>query len=193
MSMTWRGRSAWTAASAANSCMPGILGPQRIVESVVKVNDERRERMAERIVAACDGSVDGKTVAVLGLTFKPNTDDMRDAASMSIIPALLAQGAKIRAYDPVGMKEAAAHLSNVEYGADAYSVLEGADCVAILTEWNEFRALDLERVAAAVNRKVIVDLRNIYRPLEMAAAGFEYYSIGRPAARPSENGKAKKK
>ncbi|NNG03916.1 MAG: UDP-glucose/GDP-mannose dehydrogenase family protein [Inquilinus sp.] len=167
--------------------------PQRIVESVVKVNDERKERMAERIVAACDGSVDGKTIAVLGLTFKPNTDDMRDAASMAIIPTLQTEGATIRAYDPVGMTEAATLLPGVEFGADAYAVLDGADCVAILTEWNEFRALDLDRVAAALKRRVIVDLRNIYRPVEMAAAGFDYYSIGRPAMRSGEQGKATKK
>ena len=158
--------------------------PQRIVESVVQVNEERKRQMADRIVAACGGSVDGKTVAVLGLTFKPNTDDMRESPSLAIIPALQDKGATIRAYDPVGRDEAAKLLDGVDYGEDAYSVLDGADCVAILTEWNEFRALDLARVRDLLAHPVIVDLRNIYKPTEMAAAGFAYYSVGRPSVPP---------
>ncbi|MEE8272118.1 MAG: UDP-glucose/GDP-mannose dehydrogenase family protein [Alphaproteobacteria bacterium] len=155
---------------------------QRIVETVVEINDSRRARMADRIVAACDGSVDGKTVAVLGLTFKPNTDDMRDSPSLSIVPALQDRGATIRAYDPIGMTEAAKLLPGVEFRRDAYATLKDADCVAILTEWNEFRALNLGRVKRLLRRPVMVDLRNIYKPREMTAAGFAYYSVGRPAA-----------
>ncbi|MBB3267936.1 UDPglucose 6-dehydrogenase [Azospirillum sp. OGB3] len=155
--------------------------PLRIVETVVEINDARKKRMAERIVAACDGSLAGKTVGVLGVTFKPNTDDMRDAPSLDIVPALQAAGATVRAFDPAGMHEAEKLLPGVEWTKDAYGALEGADCVAILTEWNEFRALDLRRVKALLKRPVMVDLRNIYNPDDMAAAGFAYSSIGRPA------------
>ncbi|OYD82334.1 UDP-glucose dehydrogenase family protein [Azospirillum brasilense] len=155
--------------------------PLRIVETVVEINDARKKRMAERIVAACDGSLAGKTVGVLGVTFKPNTDDMRDAPSLDIVPALQAAGATVRAFDPAGMHEAARLLPGVEWAKDAYGALEGADCVAILTEWNEFRALDLKRVKALLKRPVMIDLRNIYNPTDMAAAGFAYSSIGRPA------------
>lgn len=155
--------------------------PLRIVETVVEINDARKKRMAERIVAACDGSLAGKTVGVLGVTFKPNTDDMRDAPSLDIIPALQAAGATVRAFDPAGMHEAERLLPGVEWAKDAYGALEGADCVAILTEWNEFRALDLKRVKTLLKRPVMVDLRNIYNPDDMAAAGFAYSSIGRPA------------
>ena len=161
--------------------------PQRIVETVVEINDTRKRRMADRIVAACDGSVDGKTIAVLGLTFKPNTDDMRDSPSLAIIPALQEKGATIRAYDPVGREEAEKLLDGVDYGDDAYAVLDGADCVAILTEWNEFRALDLSRVRELLAQPVMVDLRNIYKPTEMAAAGFAYYSVGRPTMPPGND------
>ena len=162
-----------------------VEAPQRIVETVVQINEARKRQMADRIVAACGGSVDGKTVAVLGLTFKPNTDDMRDSPSLAIVPALQEQGATIRAYDPAGRDEAAKLLDGVDYGTDAYAVLEGADCVAILTEWNEFRALDLSRVRELLARPVMVDLRNIYKPAEMAAAGFAYYSVGRPPVVPA--------
>ncbi|CAO3383366.1 UDP-glucose dehydrogenase family protein [Azospirillum argentinense] len=155
--------------------------PLRIVETVVEINDARKKRMAERIVTACDGSLAGKTVAVLGVTFKPNTDDMRDAPSLDIVPALQAAGATVRAFDPAGMHEAARLLPGVEWTKDAYGALEGADCVAILTEWNEFRALDLKRVKTLLKRPVMIDLRNIYNPADMAAAGFAYSSIGRPA------------
>lgn len=154
--------------------------PVRIVETVVEANDRRKKAMADRVVAACGGSVGGKTVAVLGVTFKPNTDDMRDAPSLDVVPALQAAGATVRAYDPIGMETAAPLLPGVAWAKDAYACMAGADCVAILTEWNEFRALDLERVAGLLARPVMVDLRNIYKPAEMREAGFEYHSIGRP-------------
>jgi UDPglucose 6-dehydrogenase len=156
--------------------------PLRIVETVVDINNKRKKAMAARIVAACDGDVAGKTVAVLGVTFKPNTDDMRDAPSLDIIPALQQAGARVRAFDPAGMHEAARMMDKVEWCADAYAPLAGAECVAILTEWNEFRALDLRRVKSLLKRPVMVDLRNIYNPADMAAAGFVYTSIGRPPA-----------
>jgi UDPglucose 6-dehydrogenase len=151
--------------------------PSRIVEAVVEVNDARKLAMAKKIEAAF-GGVAGKTVAVLGLTFKPNTDDMRDAPSLVILPYLKSQGARLRAYDPEGMKEAA-KLLELTFADDSYDALSGADGVVILTEWNEFRALDLARVKAALKRPLMVDLRNIYRPALMAEAGFEYISVGR--------------
>lgn len=156
--------------------------PITIVESVVQVNDARKARMAEKIIAGCGGSVDGKTIAVLGVTFKPNTDDMRDSPSLDIIPALQKAGATICAYDPQGREEAEKLLGGVVWRDDAYGTMENADCLAIVTEWNEFRALDLKRVKGLMNRAVMVDLRNIYKPQEMRAAGFDYYSIGRPIA-----------
>ncbi|MBN9500070.1 MAG: UDP-glucose/GDP-mannose dehydrogenase family protein [Alphaproteobacteria bacterium] len=155
--------------------------PLRIIETVVDINDKRKKAMAARVVAACGGSVKGKTVAVLGLTFKPNTDDMRDSPSLDILPALQAEGAKIVAYDPEGMHEAKSMLPGVELAKDAYSAMEGADCALIITEWNEFRALQLDRVKKLLKKPVIVDLRNCYAPADMKAAGFEYTSIGRPA------------
>jgi UDPglucose 6-dehydrogenase len=154
--------------------------PLRIVETVVSINDERKRRMADKVISACGGSVEGKTIAVLGLTFKPNTDDMRDSPSVSIVPALVRAGATIQAFDPEGMDEARKLLTDVTFCDDAYGTLEGADALVIITEWNEFRALDLARVRAALKQPIIVDLRNIYVPSEMAAAGFEYTSIGRP-------------
>jgi len=151
--------------------------PSRIVEAVVAVNDARKSNMARKIQAAF-GGVRGKTIAVLGLTFKPNTDDMRDAPSLVIVPALQSEGAIVRAYDPEGMKEARKHL-DMTYCGDAYEALGGADGVVILTEWNEFRALDLAKVKAALKTPIMVDLRNIYRPAQMAEAGFTYVSVGR--------------
>ena len=153
--------------------------PLRIVETVVDINAKRKKQMAERIIAAAGGSVEGKTVAVLGLTFKPNTDDMRDSPSLDIVPGLQAAGATVRGYDPEGMKEAKEKLDMV-WCDDAYAAMEGADVLAILTEWNEFRALDLKRVKSLLKKPVMVDLRNIYNPDEMAAAGFSYSCIGRP-------------
>ncbi len=157
--------------------------PARIVGTVVDVNDDRKKRMADKIVQAF-GGVNGKTVAVLGLTFKPNTDDMRDAPSLVIVPMLQAAGARIRAYDPEGMAEAK-KLLNVELCGDAYEAISGADGVVILTEWNEFRALDLARLKNALTQPLMVDLRNIYRPSHMAEAGFTYVSVGRATVGPS--------
>lgn len=154
--------------------------PLRIVETVVAVNDERKKRMADKVIAACGGSVKGKTVAVLGLTFKPNTDDMRDSPSLDIVPALKEAGAAIRAFDPEGMNEARKLLPEIEYCDDAYATLPGADCLVVITEWNEFRALDIARVKAMLKAPVVVDLRNVWDPEEMRAAGFAYTSIGRP-------------
>ena len=154
--------------------------PSRIVEAVVAVNDARKSNMAHKIEQAF-GGVRGKTIAVLGLTFKPNTDDMRDAPSLVIVPALQSEGATVRAYDPEGMQEARKNL-DVTYCEDAYAALEGADGVVILTEWNEFRALDLQKVKSALKSPLMVDLRNIYRPGLMAEAGFTYVSIGRGSA-----------
>jgi UDPglucose 6-dehydrogenase len=150
----------------------------RIVEAVVSVNEKRKMRMAEKIVEAF-GGVKGKTIAVLGLTFKPNTDDMRDAPSLVIVPHLQKQGAAIRAYDPEGAKEARHLLPGIELCSNAYDALGGADGVVILTEWNEFRALDMERMKGLLKQPLMVDLRNIYRPSQMAADGFIYASVGR--------------
>ncbi len=155
----------------------------RIVEAVVSVNEKRKMRMAEKIVEAF-GGVKGKTIAVLGLTFKPNTDDMRDAPSLVIVPHLQQQGATIRAYDPEGAKEARHLLPGVELCSSAYEALEGADGVVILTEWNEFRALDMERMKGLLRHPLMVDLRNIYRPSQMAADGFIYVSVGRATVGP---------
>ncbi|HLY53925.1 MAG TPA: UDP-glucose/GDP-mannose dehydrogenase family protein [Stellaceae bacterium] len=164
--------------------------PVSIIETVVQVNDSRKRAMAERIEAALGGSVAGKRIAVLGLTFKPNTDDMRDAPSLDIVPALVEKGATVRAFDPEGMGEAKKLLTGIEYAEDAYSALAGADALAILTEWNEFRALDWSHVARQMAGRVVVDLRNIYQPEQVAAAGFSYHSIGRAAARPAPQLKA---
>ncbi len=154
--------------------------PLGMVEHVVAANDARKKHMAERIIAACGGSVKGSTIAVLGLTFKPNTDDMRDSPSLEIIPALQAAGATVRAFDPEGMEEAKELLSDVVWCTDAYDAMKDAHALAILTEWNEFRALDLERVRSLLEEPVLVDLRNIYDPEKMKAVGFTYSSIGRP-------------
>ncbi len=136
--------------------------------------------MGRKVVQACGGSVRGKTVAVLGLTFKPNTDDMRDAPSLSIITALQDAGATIRAYDPEGMGAAKSLLPDVEYASDPYACAQGADALLIVTEWDIFRALDLGRLKTALAQPVVVDLRNVYWPDEMRAAGFAYASVGRP-------------
>jgi len=158
--------------------------PARIVETVVSVNEARKAQMARKIIEAF-GGVRDKTVAVLGLTFKPNTDDMRDAPSLVILPMLQAEGARVRAYDPEGRREAA-KLLDVELFDDTYQALDGADGVVILTEWNEFRALDLARVKGLLATPLMVDLRNIYRPKQMAEAGFTYVSIGRATPKAAE-------
>lgn len=154
--------------------------PMRIVETVADINDRRKKAMAGRVIEACGGSVTGKTIAVLGLTFKPNTDDMREAPSLEMVPALQAAGATVRAFDPEGMDQAEPMLPDVQWCQNAYEAMTGADAVAIVTEWNEFRGLDLERVKGALKAPVMIDLRNIYNPQDMVAAGFDYSSVGRP-------------
>ena len=151
-----------------------------IVETVVQVNEARKARMADKIIAACGGTVAGKTIAVLGLTFKPNTDDMRDSPSLAILPRLATAGAAIRAFDPAGIDEARNLMPELVYCDDAYDAATGADALVLLTEWNEFRALDLARIGRLLAEPLVIDLRNIYRPAEMAAAGLSYVSIGRP-------------
>ena len=158
--------------------------PLAIVETVIAVNEARKKGMAERIVRALDGSVKGKTIAVLGLTFKPNTDDMRDSPSLEIVPALVRGGATVRVYDPEGMEEAKKLLDGVVWCDSAYDAMEGADALAILTEWNAFRSLDLNQVKALMKRPVVVDLRNIYDPADMTKAGFAYSCLGRPPSAP---------
>ena len=153
--------------------------PVRLVETVVDINDKRKAAMADKVIRACDGDVSGKTVAVLGLTFKPNTDDMRDAPSLDIIPALQKAGAKVKAYDPAGALEAEKLLDNVEMASGAYLCAEDADVLVIITEWNEFRALDLDRVRETMKGSTLVDLRNIYDPADMKDRGFHYVSVGR--------------
>ncbi|MGO8917313.1 MAG: UDP-glucose dehydrogenase family protein [Stellaceae bacterium] len=159
--------------------------PITIVETTVKVNETRKERMAARVIRACGGSVQAKTVAVLGLTFKPNTDDMRDSPSLAVIPALRKAGATVRAFDPEGMDEARKLLDGIAFCNGAYDAMDGADALVILTEWNEFRALDLQRVKALLRSPTVVDLRNIYKPADMAEAGFYYFSIGRRSVEPA--------
>jgi UDPglucose 6-dehydrogenase len=153
--------------------------PVKIVETVVAVNAARKRAMAAKVVAACGGSLEGKTVAVLGLTFKPNTDDMREAPSLTIVPALQELGARVRAYDPHGMDEARKLMPRLDTASDPYSCVAGADVMLILTEWDQFRALDLDRVKASLRSPVIVDLRNIYKPADLAAKGLTYVGVGR--------------
>ncbi|MBV9569123.1 MAG: UDP-glucose/GDP-mannose dehydrogenase family protein [Hyphomicrobiales bacterium] len=153
----------------------------RIVETVVSVNEERKRAMAHKVIGACGGQIRGKKIALLGLTFKPNTDDMRDAPSLVIVSTLQEAGALIRAYDPEGMEQAKSLLHKVEYFPNAYSCVEGADVLVIVTEWDAFRALDLDRIRGLLREPLIVDLRNIYRPEEMRRRGFRYVSVGRPS------------
>ena len=154
--------------------------PLRIVEAVADINDTRKRAMAQRVIDACGGEVEGRTIAILGVTFKPNTDDMRESPSLDIVPMLQAAGAVIRAYDPEGMAEAGPLLPDVTWCDGAYDALPDADAVVILTEWNQFRNLDLDRVKALLKAPIFVDFRNIYDPREMAEAGFAYTSVGRP-------------
>jgi UDPglucose 6-dehydrogenase len=153
--------------------------PQRIVEAVVAVNDNRKRAMGRKIIHAMGDDVRGKTVAVLGLTFKPNTDDMRDSPAIAVIQTLQDAGATVKAFDPEGTEQAKLVLDNVVYCDGPYEAIEGADALAIVTEWDQFRALDLGRIKSLLNAPVLIDLRNIYTPDEMLAAGFEYTSIGR--------------
>ena len=154
--------------------------PIELIETTVRVNSARKQRMAQKIIETLGGGVKGKTIAVLGLTFKPNTDDMRDAPALDIVPALQDEGAKVRAFDPEGMEEARHLLKDVQFATGPYDCVQGADAVVIITEWDQFRALDLDRVKDALKAPVVIDLRNIYTPSEMKAKGFTYVSVGRP-------------
>lgn len=158
----------------------GFKAEQSLVERVIEVNANRQRSMADRVIEACNGDVKGKKIAVLGVAFKPNTDDIREAPSLVIIPALQAAGAKIAAHDPAAMDHAKKVLPNVEWCAEPYATMKDADALVIITEWNEFRALDLDRIATLLKNKCIVDLRNIYKLPEMEERGFRYMSIGRP-------------
>ena len=151
----------------------------RIVETVVDVNNQRKKTLVDRVAAALGDNVSGRKITVLGLTFKPNTDDMRDSPSLELLPALVSAGAEVRAFDPQGMDEAKLVIDGVSWCEGVYDAIQGSELLVILTEWNEFRALDLKRVKEAMLKPVMVDLRNIYNPDEMAAAGFDYYCIGR--------------
>ena len=150
-----------------------------IIESVIRVNDLQRERMIEKIAAALDGDIDGRTIGVLGLSFKPETDDMRDAPSLDIIRGLAKRGARIRAYDPQAMREASKLLPDLVTCGNAYEACSGADALVLITEWNQFRMLDLARIKSLLRQPVIVDLRNIYEPRPMREAGFRYFCVGR--------------
>ena len=153
--------------------------PLRIVETIMAVNDQRKRAMGRKVAAALGGNLRGKTVAVLGLTFKPNTDDMREAPAIALITALRDMGAAVRAYDPAGMEQAKPLLPDIAYADSAYACAQGADALVIVTEWEQFRALDLARLKAIMARPVVVDLRNVYRPEDMARYGFAYHSVGR--------------
>jgi UDPglucose 6-dehydrogenase len=154
--------------------------PVRIVDTVVEVNDARKKAMADRVIKAMGGSVKGKTIGVLGLAFKPNTDDMRDAPSLDIIPALQAAGARVKAYDPESMHEAGKMLTEVDFCDGPYHAVDGADAMVLITEWDQFRAMDFERVKKLLKTPTVVDLRNVYQPSDMARRGFNYVSVGRP-------------
>ena len=156
--------------------------PLRLVETVSAVNEQRKRAMARKVVAALDGTIRGRTIAVLGLTFKPNTDDTRDSPTIPLITALHDLGAVVRSYDPAGMEQAKPLLPEVCYCDSAYAAAEGADAIVIATEWEQFRALDLERLHRVVAQPLIVDLRNIYRADAMRRANFRYVAIGRPGA-----------
>jgi len=154
--------------------------PQNIVETVIWVNAERQREMAERVLEACDGDIKGKRIGILGLAFKPETDDMRESPALQIIPILQENGAKIAAYDPAAMDEAKEHLTDIEYCDDSYACAQDADALVIITEWNEFRALSLSKLAEIMKNKTLIDLRNIYTPEDMNERGFHYVSVGRP-------------
>ncbi|MER8772058.1 UDP-glucose/GDP-mannose dehydrogenase family protein [Mesorhizobium sp. M0960] len=153
--------------------------PVRLIETTVSINDQRKRAMARKVVEACGGSVRGKTIGILGLTFKPNTDDMRDAPSLAIIQALQDAGASIKAYDPVGMEQARKMIEGIEFGESAYAVADGAHAIVIVTEWNAFRSLDLKRLRALMAMPVMVDLRNVYRGEDVMKEGIAYSSVGR--------------
>ena len=153
--------------------------PVRLVETTVAVNDARKKALINRVTAALGADLKGKTIALLGLTFKPNTDDMRDSPALDLAPALMAAGAQVQAFDPEGMHEAAKMLEGVAFKDGPYDAIAGADAVVIVTEWDQFRALDLDRIKLLLRQPVMVDLRNVYRPDDMRARGFRYSSIGR--------------
>jgi UDPglucose 6-dehydrogenase len=154
--------------------------PLRIVETVVSVNDQRKRAMARKVTSALGGSIRGKTIGVLGLTFKPNTDDMRDAPSIALVTALTDLGAKVRAYDPAGMEQAKPLMPDITYCDNPYSCASGAHALVLVTEWEQFRALDFARLKATMASAVLVDLKNVYQPADVAEAGFAYEGIGRP-------------
>jgi UDPglucose 6-dehydrogenase len=154
--------------------------PIRLIETTVAINDTRKRAMARKVAAACGGDLRGKTIAILGLTFKPNTDDMREAPSLALIQALQDAGARVNAYDPEGMDSARTMLDHVQFGRSPYDIAEGADALVIVTEWDAFRALDLDRLGRSMNARAFVDLRNIYKPEDVEKHGFTYAGIGRP-------------
>ena len=172
---------------ALRQMMRNVGMMSRMVEGTIDSNDDRKKRMAKKIIAAAGGSLQGKTVAVLGVTFKPNTDDMRESASLVVIPELQKAGASIRIYDPQGMREAMRFLKEkITWCEDAYSAMKGADALVILTEWNEFRSLDLKKVRSLLTTPLVVDLRNIYKRQDMQKNGFHYVSIGRQDVVPGQ-------
>ena len=154
--------------------------PQKIVESVVEINADRQQQMAQKIVAACGGSVKGMKIGVLGIAFKPNTDDVRDAPSLVIVPVLQELGAQVYAHDPIAKEQAEKVLKNINWVEDPYDAAKDADALVIITEWNEYRALDLAELAATMKQKRLIDLRNIYKVAEVEQHGFQYVSVGRP-------------
>jgi UDPglucose 6-dehydrogenase len=160
-----------------------VNAPQTIVEQVIEVNNGRKKRMARKVIDFCGGAVSGLTIGVLGLTFKPNTDDMRDAPSLDIVPALQAAGAKVVAFDPEGMTEAAKLLKNITFAKTAYEAASEADALVVITEWHEFRGLDPRRIKQVMRQPRIIDLRNIFNPEEMRGLGFAYEGVGRPKPR----------
>lgn len=165
--------------------------PVGLIEETDRYNETRKDQMVERVANAVGGDLKGKTVGILGVTFKPNTDDMREAPSLHIMAGLKMAGANVQAYDPVGMKEAAKLIPHINWCESSYDAAKDADVLVLITEWNEFRALDLQRVKDSLRAPILVDLRNVYKPHEMAAAGFDYYSIGRAAVLASETSKQK--
>ena len=153
--------------------------PLRIAQTVSQVNEDRKRAMGRKVIKACGGSVKNRTIAVLGLAFKPNTDDMRDAPAIAIIQTLQDAGAKVRAYDPAAMENARGVIEGVEYAPDAYACIDGADAMVLVTEWDMFRALDTAKIKQLLKRPTVIDLRNVYRPEDMQQAGIAYVSIGR--------------
>jgi UDPglucose 6-dehydrogenase len=161
--------------------------PIRSIETIISINDQRKRAMVRKVIAACGGSIRGKRIAVLGLTFKAETDDLRESPAVSIITALQDAGAKVRAYDPQGMAHARSILNGVEYASDAYACADGAEALVVMTEWSEFKEMDLTRIKALLQRPILIDLRNIFRPEAMVKHGFTYVSVGRPKIDPPSN------